>query len=44
MLVPNVLDGILNDSRFKSDELHPNDDGYAQMAERIRLVVQPLLD
>lgn len=35
LLVPDVLDGILNDSRLKSDEIHPNADGYAIMAERI---------
>lgn len=35
LLVPDVLDGILNDAKLKSDEIHPNADGYAIMAERI---------
>ncbi|HEX2060611.1 MAG TPA: arylesterase, partial [Thermoanaerobaculia bacterium] len=35
LLVEDVLDGILNDPRLKSDEIHPNAAGYALIAERI---------
>ena len=42
--VPKVLDDIITDPEFKSnDRLHPNDRGYAIMAERIRRAVEPLL-
>ncbi|HYH09517.1 MAG TPA: arylesterase [Thermoanaerobaculia bacterium] len=35
LLVPDVLDGILNNPKLKSDEIHPNADGYALLAERV---------
>ena len=35
LLVPDVLDGILNNPRLKSDDIHPNADGYALIAERV---------
>jgi acyl-CoA thioesterase-1 len=35
LLIPDVLDGILNDPKLKSDEIHPNADGYALIAERV---------
>ncbi len=42
--IPNILDGIFTNRRFKSgDHLHPNDQGYALIAERIRRVIEPLL-
>lgn len=41
LLVPDVLDGILNDPKLKSDEIHPNADGYAVLAER---VAEPLAE
>lgn len=37
--VPNVLGGIYGQAEFMSDSLHPNDKGYALMAERIKLVL-----
>ena len=33
--VPNVLDGLFGDSRYMSDSIHPNDAGYAIMADRV---------
>ena len=42
--VPKVLDGIITDPNLQSsDRLHPNDQGYALITERIRRVVEPLL-
>lgn len=35
LLIDDVVDGILNDPKLKSDEIHPNAAGYALMAERI---------
>jgi acyl-CoA thioesterase-1 len=41
--VPNVLDGLFGDSRYMADAVHPNDAGYARIAERILPVLTPLL-
>ena len=41
--VPNILDGILTEPQFKSDEIHPNDAGYEKIAQRIANTVEPLL-
>jgi acyl-CoA thioesterase-1 len=35
LLVPEILDGILNNSDLKADEIHPNAAGYRLMAERV---------
>ena len=35
LLVPDLMDGILANSKLKSDEIHPNAAGYAIMAERV---------
>lgn len=42
LLVPDVLDGILNNPKLKSDEIHPNAAGYALMAERVAAPLQKL--
>lgn len=34
-LVPNVLSGLLGDSKYMSDAVHPNDEGYAKIAEKV---------
>ncbi len=42
--VPKILDGIFANPRLQNaDHLHPNDAGYALMAERIRQTVIPLV-
>jgi acyl-CoA thioesterase-1 len=41
--VPNVLQDILGQPGLMSDYIHPNDKGYAMMAERIAPAVQALL-
>ena len=43
LLVPNILDGILFNPALMSDEVHPNDKGYAKIAERLEDVLLPLL-
>src|SRR3990167_8804043 len=41
--VPDVLDGLLGKQEYMSDEIHPNDAGYARIAERVYPVLAPLL-
>ena len=42
-LVPDILDGILGRGDRMSDAIHPNDEGYRMMAERIEPVMRELL-
>jgi lysophospholipase L1-like esterase len=42
-LVPGILDGILGRRELMADSLHPNDRGYAIMADRIEPVLRELL-
>ncbi len=42
-LIPHIYEGIWFNPRLKSDLLHPNDEGYQIMADRIIKVVQPLV-
>ncbi len=39
LLLPNVLDGILGEPDLMADSVHPNDAGYAIMAERFHQVI-----
>jgi acyl-CoA thioesterase I len=41
--VPDILDGLFGDQRYMSDAVHPNDAGYAIVAERVYRVLEPLL-
>jgi acyl-CoA thioesterase I len=43
-LVPDVLDGILGRSELMADQIHPNDRGYAIMADRIEPALRDLVD
>jgi acyl-CoA thioesterase I len=43
VFVPNILHGIIDDPRLKSDQFHPNGAGYKIMAERILKALQPYL-
>lgn len=43
LLIPNILRGIFTNPLFKSDEIHPNDDGYRIIADRIYKAIKPLL-
>lgn len=33
--VPDILDGLLGNSKLMSDEIHPNDEGYSLIAKKI---------
>jgi len=41
--VSDVLEGLLGKQEYMSDEIHPNDAGYARIAERVYPVLAPLL-
>jgi acyl-CoA thioesterase I len=41
--VPDILDGIITQPRLMTDYVHPNDAGYAKIAERIAEELRPLL-
>ena len=36
VLIPNILDGIIGNSKLMSDPIHPNDAGYTKVAEKFR--------
>lgn len=42
ILIPNILEGILFDPRYKADQIHPNAAGYRIIAERIYKKIKPL--
>lgn len=41
--VPDVLEGLIGDSRFMADPIHPNTAGYAVIADRVAPVVHDLM-
>ena len=41
--IPNFLDGLLSQPSLMSDYVHPNDAGYAKIAERLEKELRPLL-
>jgi lysophospholipase L1-like esterase len=43
LLVPNILSGILGTPNLMSDYVHPNDNGYKAIAERLEKILNPLL-
>lgn len=43
LYVPNILDGVLANPDLMSDEVHPNDKGYALIAQRIGNALEPVL-
>lgn len=38
--VPNVLDGLLGNQKYMSDGIHPNDEGYKIIAERVEEILK----
>lgn len=38
--VPNILSGIITDRSLMSDAIHPNEEGYQRIAERVAPVVE----
>lgn len=43
LYVPSVLEGIIGEERLMSDEVHPNDIGYAMIADKIYPVLKKAL-
>ncbi len=43
VVVRDVLDNVLGNPKHMYDQVHPNDEGYGLMAERVAAVVGPLL-
>lgn len=41
--VPDVLDGLFGNAQFMSDGIHPNDEGYRMIAEKIYPVLSVIL-
>jgi lysophospholipase L1-like esterase len=44
LLVKHALKGILGNPSHSSDQIHPNDAGYALLAERVAEAMRPLLE
>lgn len=43
LLVPNILDGVLFTPSLMADQVHPNELGYAKIAERLEAALSPLV-
>ena len=41
--VPNILEGLIGDARYMYDGIHPNDQGYAIIANRVAEVLWEVL-
>lgn len=44
LFIPGIMDGIFNDKSLKSDILHPNEKGYAIIANKVYAAIKPYLD
>jgi lysophospholipase L1-like esterase len=43
-LVPDILDGVIGHSNLMADSIHPNDRGYAIVADRVEPMLRELLN
>jgi lysophospholipase L1-like esterase len=43
ILVPNILGGIIGNRKLMADQIHPNSEGYAMMADRVAEALRPHL-
>jgi len=43
LFVPNILGGVLGSPSFMSDYIHPNDEGYEAIAQRLETILTPFL-
>ncbi len=41
--IPNILSGLLGNSAYMSDAIHPNDAGYTRIAERLAEAIAPIV-
>jgi len=41
--IPNMLEGLLNEPKWMSDMVHPNDEGYERIASRLEQALRPIL-
>lgn len=41
--VPKILDGILGDPKFMTDQVHPNDAGYMKIADKIAPTLEGII-
>ena len=41
-LVPDILDGIMGHADLMADSIHPNDRGYAMVADRLEPLLRDL--
>jgi lysophospholipase L1-like esterase len=44
ILIPDLLGGILTNPQLKYDYMHPNDEGYKFMTDKIVKAIKPLID
>jgi acyl-CoA thioesterase I len=44
LFVPNILDEIFNQPAMMFDFVHPNDAGYARIAQRVEDALKPVMD
>ncbi|MBP6858302.1 MAG: arylesterase [Candidatus Pacebacteria bacterium] len=42
--VSNILDNLIGDTKYMYDTIHPNDLGYAKIADRVEPVLRKMLD
>lgn len=43
LFVPNILKGVLGSPSLMSDYIHPNDEGYSVIADRLAKILEPYL-
>ena len=43
LLIPDIMQDIFNNPKYKSDGFHPNREGYRMIAERIYKYIAPLI-
>ncbi len=43
LFVPGILKGIFFHNKYKSDQVHPNEVGYAKIAQKVHKVIAPYL-
>lgn len=44
VLVPDIMEGIIDDQNLKHDDIHPNAKGYRKIADKLTPIIAPLLN